>query len=98
MAEARKLAQRIAANPPHAVRMTKRLMREGRNVQLATLLELSAAMQSLAHATADQGGGGRLPRQAQAGFQGETSRWQDSAREGWRSSLARAAAWGASTR
>jgi enoyl-CoA hydratase/carnithine racemase len=35
------------------VRMTKRLLREGRNVQLATLLELSAAMQSLAHATAD---------------------------------------------
>ncbi|MNC94830.1 enoyl-CoA hydratase [compost metagenome] len=33
--------------------MTKRLLREGRNVQLATLLELSAAMQSLAHATAD---------------------------------------------
>jgi len=53
MKEARALAERIAANPPHAVRMTKRLMREGRNVQLATLLELSAAMQSLAHATAD---------------------------------------------
>jgi enoyl-CoA hydratase/carnithine racemase len=53
MNEARKLAARIAANPPHAVRMTKRLLREGRNVQLATLLELSAAMQSLAHATAD---------------------------------------------
>ena len=53
MTEARKLAQRIAVNPPHAVRMTKRLIREGRHVQLATLLELSAAMQSLAHATAD---------------------------------------------
>ena len=53
MTETRKLAQRIAVNPPHAVRMTKRLIREGRNVQLATLLELSAAMQSLAHATAD---------------------------------------------
>jgi enoyl-CoA hydratase/carnithine racemase len=33
--------------------MTKRLIREGQHVQLATLLELSAAMQSLAHATAD---------------------------------------------
>jgi len=51
--EARKLAGRIAANPPHAVRMTKRLIREGQNVQLATLLELSAGMQALAHATAD---------------------------------------------
>ena len=53
MMEARKLAERIAANPPHAVRMTKRLIREGRHVQLGSLLELSAAMQSLAHATAD---------------------------------------------
>jgi enoyl-CoA hydratase/carnithine racemase len=53
LAEARKLAGRIAANPPHAVRMTKRLIREGQHVQLATLLELSAAMQSLAHATTD---------------------------------------------
>jgi enoyl-CoA hydratase/carnithine racemase len=53
MAEARKLAGRIAANPPHSVRMTKRLMREGQNVQIATLLELSASMQALAHATAD---------------------------------------------
>src|SRR5258706_6818652 len=51
--EPRRLAARIAANPPHAVRMTKRLLREGQHVQLATLLELSAAMQSLAHATAD---------------------------------------------
>jgi len=31
----------------------ERLIREGQHVQLATLLELSAAMQSLAHATAD---------------------------------------------
>jgi enoyl-CoA hydratase/carnithine racemase len=51
--EARKLAERITANPPHAVRMTKRLIKEGQHVQLATLLELSAGMQSLAHATAD---------------------------------------------
>ncbi|HEX5091739.1 MAG TPA: crotonase/enoyl-CoA hydratase family protein [Burkholderiales bacterium] len=53
MGEARRLAERIAANPPHAVRMTKRLIKEGQHVQLATLLELSAGMQSLAHATAD---------------------------------------------
>lgn len=50
---ARALARRIAANPPHAVRLTKRLLREGRHVKLDTLLELSAAMQALAHATAD---------------------------------------------
>ncbi|MDE2517340.1 MAG: crotonase/enoyl-CoA hydratase family protein [Rhodospirillales bacterium] len=50
---ARALAARIAANPPHAVRMAKRLVMEGRHVRLDTLLQMSAAMQSLAHATAD---------------------------------------------
>ncbi|SMH38071.1 crotonase/enoyl-CoA hydratase family protein [Azospirillum agricola] len=50
---ARTLARRIAVNPPHAVRMTKRLLREGRHVRIDTLLEMSAAMQALAHATAD---------------------------------------------
>ena len=53
MPTARALAERIAANPPHAVRMTKRLIRGGRDISLAALLELSAAMQSLAHATTD---------------------------------------------
>ncbi|MCG5238293.1 crotonase/enoyl-CoA hydratase family protein [Azospirillum doebereinerae] len=50
---AQALAKRIAVNPAHAVRMTKRLLREGRHVRLDTLLEMSAAMQALAHATAD---------------------------------------------
>lgn len=50
---ARALARRIAVNPPHAVRMTKRLLWEGRRVDLAGLLELAAAMQSAAHTTAD---------------------------------------------
>jgi enoyl-CoA hydratase/carnithine racemase len=50
---ARALAERIAANPPYAVRMTKRLLMEGRHVRLDTLLEMAAAMQSLAHTTAD---------------------------------------------
>ncbi len=51
--EARMLAAKIAANPGHALRMTKRLIREGQHVKLDTLLELSAAMQALAHHTAD---------------------------------------------
>ena len=51
--QARALAARIAANPPHVVRMTKRLLREGQTVKLDTLLEMSAAMQALAHATED---------------------------------------------
>lgn len=50
---ARAVAERIAVNPPHAVRMTKRLLREGQVTSLASNLDLSAAMQSLAHATRD---------------------------------------------
>jgi enoyl-CoA hydratase/carnithine racemase len=53
MTAAREIAARIAANPPYAVRMTKRLMREGQHMRFESLLELSAAMQSLAHATED---------------------------------------------
>lgn len=53
MDEARALALRIAANPPHAVRMTKRLLREGRNASLAATLEMSAAAQALCHGTED---------------------------------------------
>lgn len=47
------LARRIAANPGHALRMTKRLLREGQHMRLDSLLELSAAFQSLAHHAAD---------------------------------------------
>ncbi len=47
------LALRIAANPPHATRLTKRLLREAMHTRLDTLLELSAAYQALSHQTAD---------------------------------------------
>jgi enoyl-CoA hydratase/carnithine racemase len=53
IAEAHRLALRIAANPPHVVRMTKRLLREASTANLTTILEMSAAMQALAHATSD---------------------------------------------
>jgi enoyl-CoA hydratase/carnithine racemase len=53
LAAARRVADKIAANPPHAVRMTKRLLREGQTATLPALLDMSAAMQALAHATAD---------------------------------------------
>ena len=49
--EANALAQRIAANPAPALRMAKRLLREGQHVRLDTLLEMSAAFQALAHFT-----------------------------------------------
>ena len=47
------LAERIAANPGHALRLCKRLLREGQHMRLDSLLELSAAYQSLAHHTED---------------------------------------------
>jgi enoyl-CoA hydratase/carnithine racemase len=50
---AQALAGQIAANPPHAVRMAKRLLREGMHTRLDTLLELSAAYQTMSHQTAD---------------------------------------------
>ena len=50
---AQEIAHRIAANPGHATRLAKRLLREGQDMKLAPLLELSAAYQALAHHTAD---------------------------------------------
>ncbi|MDR0809980.1 MAG: enoyl-CoA hydratase/isomerase family protein, partial [Gemmobacter sp.] len=50
---ARAVARRIAANPRHAVRMTRRLLREAAHLRLDQCLELSAAFQALSHATAD---------------------------------------------
>ncbi|MDY0036786.1 MAG: crotonase/enoyl-CoA hydratase family protein [Zoogloea oleivorans] len=47
--EARALAERMAANPGQALRMTKRLMREAQTSRLDTILELSAAYQALTH-------------------------------------------------
>lgn len=46
---AKGIAHRIAANPGHATRLAKRLLREGQDMKLASLLELSAAYQALAH-------------------------------------------------
>jgi enoyl-CoA hydratase/carnithine racemase len=50
---AKHIASRILANPTHAVRMTKRLLRDACNNSLNGTLELSAPMQALAHATQD---------------------------------------------
>ena len=45
------LAQEIAQHSGHALRLTKRLLREGQHTRLDTLLELSAGFQALAHHT-----------------------------------------------
>jgi len=47
------LARRIAVNPPHSVRMGKKLLRESGHQTLASHLEMSAAMQALAHHAPD---------------------------------------------
>ncbi|WP_067670699.1 crotonase/enoyl-CoA hydratase family protein [Nocardia miyunensis] len=53
LAAAHRLADRVAANPPHVLRMTKRLLRESTQQSMDSHLELAAVMQSVAHHTAD---------------------------------------------
>jgi 2-(1,2-epoxy-1,2-dihydrophenyl)acetyl-CoA isomerase len=53
MDEALALADRIAAQPPRALRMAKSLLRQGRDANFDQLLEMSAAVQALAHLTDD---------------------------------------------
>ena len=47
------LASQIAENPPQALRMAKRLLREAQTAPIGSILELSAAFQALAHATGE---------------------------------------------
>jgi enoyl-CoA hydratase/carnithine racemase len=49
---ARELAARIVRNSGPALRMTKRLLRESQDNRLDTVLEMSAAMQAVAHKSA----------------------------------------------
>ena len=51
LASARALAERIAANPAPALRMSKRLLREGQHTRLDSLLEMAAAFQAMGHHT-----------------------------------------------
>ncbi len=51
MPTALELATRIAANPAPALRMIKRLLRQAQTVGLEEALQLSAALQALAHHT-----------------------------------------------
>jgi 2-(1,2-epoxy-1,2-dihydrophenyl)acetyl-CoA isomerase len=53
MDEALLTAGQIAAQPPRALRMAKALLRQGRDLNFDQTLELSAAMQALAHLTDD---------------------------------------------
>ncbi len=53
MPEVMALAKRIAVNPAQAIRLSKQLLKESERQNLASLLEMSAAMQALAHYTRD---------------------------------------------
>lgn len=53
MDAALELAQRIAKNPGEALRMTKRLLREGQTSTYPALLETSASFQAVAHKSAE---------------------------------------------
>jgi len=51
--EAVALAEKIAAQPPHALRIAKSLLRQGQSATYDQILELSAAAQGLMHHTRD---------------------------------------------
>jgi 2-(1,2-epoxy-1,2-dihydrophenyl)acetyl-CoA isomerase len=53
MTEALAVAAQVAAQPPQALRMVKTLLRQGRDTTFDQMLEMSAAMQALAHLTED---------------------------------------------
>jgi enoyl-CoA hydratase/carnithine racemase len=53
MTSARELAGRITQHASHALRLTKRLMREAIHSRLDTILELSAVFQAICHKTPD---------------------------------------------
>ena len=57
MDEARALAARIAKMPPHSLRQSKMLLRQGQQVSYDTALEMAANTQAMMHTTADHAEG-----------------------------------------
>jgi len=53
MDEALALAEKIAAQPPHALRLAKTLLKQGQTTSYDTLMEMSAAAQAISHLTED---------------------------------------------
>jgi enoyl-CoA hydratase/carnithine racemase len=51
--EAFALADEIAAQPPHALRLAKALLRQGQTASYDTMMEMSAAAQAISHLTED---------------------------------------------
>ncbi len=57
MSEAMAMAGTVAGQAPQALRMTKALLRQGRDATFDQILEMTAAMQALAHLTDDHAEG-----------------------------------------
>ena len=53
MDEAMALATRIAAQPPHALRLAKSLLKQGQTATYDTIMEMSATAQAISHMTED---------------------------------------------
>jgi enoyl-CoA hydratase/carnithine racemase len=53
MDQAIAMAERIAQQPPHALRLAKSLLKHGQTVSYDTLMEMSAAAQAISHLTED---------------------------------------------
>lgn len=53
MDEARAMAAKVASMPPHSLRQTKNLLRQGRSISYDTALEMAANTQALMHHTED---------------------------------------------
>lgn len=53
MEEAMAMAEKIAQQPPHALRLAKALLKHGQSTSYDTLLEMSAASQAICHLTED---------------------------------------------
>jgi enoyl-CoA hydratase/carnithine racemase len=53
MEEALALAERIAQQPPHALRLAKNLLKHGQTSTYETLMDMSAAAQAISHLTED---------------------------------------------
>ena len=53
MTEAMALAEKIAVQPPHALRLAKSLLKQGQTTSYDTLMEMSATAQAISHLTDD---------------------------------------------
>ena len=70
--EARSLALRIAKMPPHSLRQSKMLLRQGQQANYDTAIEMAANTQAMMHHTEDHAEGvAALIEKREAAFKGE---------------------------